>query len=52
MDNFRLYNNDGYAAVQNWLANFVLRKEFPGEKDGKLATIANLIVPMQAKEYE
>jgi ATP-binding cassette subfamily A (ABC1) protein 3 len=51
MDVFELYNNDGYAAIHNWLANFVLRKQFPGEKNGKLPTIANLIVPMQANDY-
>lgn len=30
----------------------MLRKQFPDEKNGKLATISNLIIPMQGRDYE
>ena len=46
-----MYNDEGYAIVHNWLANFVLRKNFPEEHDGKLATIGNIIVPLKAPDY-
>lgn len=45
--NFDLYTSRGYTKLHNWLANAVLRQYFPNEKDGRMATISNLIVPMQ-----
>lgn len=51
LSNFQMYTSRGYTKLHNWLANAVLRKHFPNENNGKLATISNLIIPMQGADF-
>jgi len=48
---FELYTQRGFAKVHNWLANIVLRHQFSQEKDGRLPTISNVLIPMQGQDY-
>jgi ATP-binding cassette subfamily A (ABC1) protein 3 len=51
MASFGEYTTNGYSIIHNWLANFVLRKNFPTDVDGWKPTITHMAIPMGATEY-
>lgn len=50
-DAVTLFTERGFAHLQNWMANFALRLHFDEEKNSKMPTISNLIVPMKMRDY-
>lgn len=48
---FKLYTDQGYSLIQNWLANIILKKKFPQADPASNPSIANVLVPMSSQQY-